>query len=63
MRSAALPVECTLIATDAVAELVRDYHDESQLPIASSVHEALGYFADMISTRRALMLPLIRKTA
>ncbi len=56
-------VECILSATEVVADLVRDYHDESQLPIASSVHEALGYFADVIATRRQLMLPLIKKTA
>jgi len=41
-------VECTLVATDAVA---------------GSVHEALHYFADGIAARRQLLLPLVKKTA
>jgi len=55
-------VECTLVATDAVADLVGD-GDDALLPVAGSVHEALHYFADVIAARRQLLLPLIKKTA
>ena len=56
-------VECTLVASDAVVDLLDDFDDETLLPIASSVHEALHSFADVIATRRQLLLPLIKKTA
>jgi anti-anti-sigma regulatory factor len=56
-------VECMLVAGEAVVDVLDDFDDEALLPIAGSVHEALHYFADVIATRRQLLLPLIKKTA
>ena len=53
-------VECVLVAGGAVADLLGDLDD---VPVACSVHEALHHFADVIATRRQLLLPLIKKTA
>ncbi len=55
-------VECTLVATDAVADLIDD-DDDAAVSVAGSVHEALHYFADVIAARRQLLLPLVKKTA
>jgi anti-anti-sigma factor len=56
-------VEWTVVASNAVTERLRDYDDEAVFAIAGSVHEALHHFADVIATRRQLLLPLVRKTA
>lgn len=55
-------MQWAVIASPAVAEQLRA-EDEAVLPIASSVDDALHYFADAIHRRRQLLLPLIRKTA
>jgi anti-anti-sigma regulatory factor len=56
-------VDWTLIAGDAVTELMRGCDDEVVFPIARSVDEALHDFADASARRRQLLLPLIGKTA
>jgi anti-anti-sigma regulatory factor len=56
-------VDWTLVAGDAVAGLFGHDDDETVVPIARSVREALHNYADVIATRRRLMLPLIKKTA
>jgi len=38
-------------------------NEEGLFPVAESVHEALHYFADAISARRRLLMPLLNKTA
>ena len=55
-------VQCVLVATDTVADLLDD-DDDGLLSVAGSVHEALHHFADVIAARRQLLLPLIKKTA
>jgi anti-anti-sigma factor len=59
----AAEVEWTLVASDAVAERLREYEDDAVFAIARSVHEALHQFSDVIVERRRLLLPLIGKTA
>jgi anti-anti-sigma regulatory factor len=56
-------VECMLVASNNVADVLRENRAESLLPVAGSVGEALHYFADSIAVRRQLLLPLIKKTA
>lgn len=56
-------LEWTLIVDHAAAGRLDDDADEATFPIAQSVHEALRHFADEIGERRALLLPLIAKTA
>jgi len=56
-------VEWTLVAGDAVSELLGDDDDDAGLRMACSARDALRHFADVIATRRELMLPLIKKTA
>jgi anti-anti-sigma factor len=56
-------VEWALIASPAVVRLLEITHDEAAFPAADSVREALHRFADEISARRRLLLPLLTKTA
>jgi anti-anti-sigma factor len=56
-------VEWALIASPAVSRLLQVTGDELTFPLADSVREALHCFADMISTRRRLLLPMLNKTA
>ncbi len=57
-------VEWALIPGDAVKRVLPEGVDgEPLFPTAASVPEALHYFADLISTRRQMMLPLLHKSA
>lgn len=38
-------------------------HEDVSFPTATTVHEALQYFADATTARRRLLLPLFDKTA
>ena len=55
--------EWLLVAGQAVTDRLADHGDEATFPTTSSVHAALHCFADAISTRRQLLLPLVGKTA
>ncbi len=59
----AAELEWTLIPSYAVTERLRGHGDEAMFPMARSVPHALRHFADEITTRRELLLALIRKTA
>jgi anti-anti-sigma regulatory factor len=54
-------VEWMLVPSPAVTDRLRD--TDTIFPIARSVPEVLHDFADVIDTRRQLLLPLVRKTA
>lgn len=56
-------VEWALIVSPAVSGVLRSTDDEDLFSIVDSVHEALHDFADAISARRRLMMPLLTKTA
>jgi anti-anti-sigma factor len=56
-------VEWAVIPGQAVIPVLLIAQEESSLPTAGSVHEALHYFADANSARRRLLLPLLTKTA
>lgn len=56
-------VEWALVASPAVTRALSITSDESVFPIVDSVREALHCFADVISARRRLLLPLLTKTA
>jgi anti-anti-sigma factor len=56
-------VEWTVIPGQAVIPVLLIAQEESSLPTARSVHEALHRFADANSARRRLILPLLNKTA
>lgn len=56
-------VEWALVASPAVARVLGIAGDESMFPIVDSVREALHCFADVISARRRMLLPLLTKTA
>ena len=55
-------VEWALVASIAVTRALR-IADDTMFPVAVSLHEALHHFADDISARRRLLLPLLSKTA
>jgi anti-anti-sigma factor len=56
-------IEWTLVPSPAVTALLRDSDCDDIFPTARSVPAALHHFADMIDTRRQLLLPLVKKTA
>jgi anti-anti-sigma factor len=56
-------IEWALIASPAVSRVLRITNDEGVFPGVGSVHEALHYFADAISARRRLLMPLLHKSA
>jgi anti-anti-sigma factor len=56
-------VEWALVANPAVARVLSITGDLSAFPLADSVREALHFFADVISARRRLLLPLLKKSA
>lgn len=56
-------VEWVLVASPAVSRLLAVTGDEDEFPVVGSVPEALHYFADAISARRRMLMPLLTKTA
>lgn len=56
-------IEWALVANPAVTRVLRLVSEESAFPVVDSVHEALHCFADVISARRRLLLPLLTNTA
>jgi hypothetical protein len=46
-----------------VSRVLRILDEDTTFPVAASVHAALKSFADDISTRRRLLLPLLGQTA
>ncbi|GAB3035432.1 STAS domain-containing protein [Mycobacterium bourgelatii] len=57
-------VQWTLVTGAAVSEVLGEGRDdEAAFPTARSVHAALGGLADAITSRRELVLPLLKKTA
>lgn len=59
----AADVEWALIAGPAVTRLLQITGDEAAFPLFDSVREALHCFADGISARRSMLLPLLNRTA
>lgn len=59
----AADVEWALIVSPAVSRVLRITDEEDLVSIVDSVHEALRSFADAISARRRLLMPLLTKTA
>jgi anti-anti-sigma regulatory factor len=55
-------VKWVLVASDDVVDAL-GLTDDDRLTIASSLPVALNYFADEISARRRLLLPMLGKTA
>lgn len=56
-------VEWALVVSPAVSRVLQATDDEDLFFIADSVREALHDFADAISARRRLLMPLLTKTA
>jgi anti-anti-sigma factor len=56
-------VEWALVASPAVTRLLSISGDAFACPVVDSVREALHVFADAISARRRLLLPLLDKSA
>lgn len=56
-------LEWSVIPSQAVNTALLVAHQESSFPVFVSAHEALHYFADATSARRAMLLPLLTKTA
>ncbi|WP_428339252.1 STAS domain-containing protein [Mycobacterium sp.] len=56
-------VEWALIPSQAVNLTLLVTHEDISFPTATTLHEALQYFADATSARRRLLLPLFNKTA
>lgn len=56
-------LEWALVAGPLVSRVLRIVNDENAFPFEESVHAALHRFADDISARRRLLLPLLSKTA
>ena len=56
-------LEWALVASPIVSRVLRIVNGENMFPVAASVHAALNSFADDISARRRLLLPLLSKTA
>lgn len=54
--------EWALVPSDAV-ERVLDLEHDAAFPVARSASEALRYFAEAISMRRRMLLPLLTKSA
>ncbi len=56
-------LEWALVASPMVSQVLRIVDEDATFPVAASVHSALQTFADEISARRLLLLPLLSKTA
>lgn len=56
-------VQWALVASPAVSRVLRATDDEDLFSTAASLREALHDFADAISARRRLLMPLLTKTA
>jgi anti-anti-sigma factor len=56
-------VQWALVASPAVTRMLRITNDDAMFPAAASVREALHHFAENISARRRLLLPLLSKSA
>ncbi|MGH3559641.1 MAG: STAS domain-containing protein [Mycobacterium sp.] len=59
----AADVGWALVASPVVTRALRTSDDESAFPLVDSVHQALRCFADVITARRRMLLPLFTKTA
>jgi anti-anti-sigma factor len=60
---AAAGLEWALIPSQAVSLTLLLTGEDTSFPTATTVHEALHYFADANTARRRLLLPLLTKTA
>lgn len=60
---AAAGVEWAVIPSQAVSLTLLVSHGDIGFPTATTVHEALQFFADATTARRRLLLPLFTKTA
>lgn len=56
-------LEWAVIPSQAVSLMLLMTHGDISFPTATTVHEALHYFADATTARRRLLLPLFTKTA
>src|ERR1700742_1599750 len=56
-------LEWAVIPSQAVSLTLLVTHGDIDFPTATTVHEALQYFADATTSRRRLLLPLFTKTA
>ncbi len=56
-------LEWALIPSQAVNLTLLVTHEDISFPTATTVHEALQYFADATTARRHMLLPLFSKTA
>lgn len=56
-------LEWALVVGPMVGRVLRIVDEETTFCVAASVHAALNTFADDISARRRLLLPLLSKTA
>jgi anti-anti-sigma regulatory factor len=56
-------LEWALIPSQAVSLTLLMTHEDVSFPTATTVHEALQYFADATTARRRLLLPLFTKSA
>jgi anti-anti-sigma regulatory factor len=60
---AAAGLEWAVIPSQAVSLTLLVTHGDIDFPTATTVHEALQFFADATTARRRLLLPLFTKTA
>ena len=56
-------LEWTLVGNPAIDEVLRDFDEDTQLPMSPSVEQALHALAVGLDLRRELLLPLLKKTA
>ncbi len=56
-------MEWALVPGTVVGRVLHIVDEEASFPAVASVHEALHNFADSITARRSLLLPLLKKTA
>lgn len=56
-------VEWALVSSPAVKRVLHVTNQEAMFPAAASLHQALHLFADAISARRRMLLPLLGNTA
>ncbi|WP_375486640.1 STAS domain-containing protein [uncultured Mycobacterium sp.] len=56
-------VEWALVPSRAVLQILWITKEDGVFPVVESVHEALRHFADVIATRRRVLLPLLTRSA
>ena len=56
-------LEWAVIPSQAVNLALLVTHEDASFPTATTVHEALQFFADATTARRRMLLPLFTKTA